>query len=661
MSTTSTITSTYYPLHGIRLSTLKTWFIEHVEPTTNKLKTITTGEFVYTIVIPITQTRKCALIDLFQKEDRVDKATVFVSHAWGNRFLDTLDTVDRNFMDENKDIFVWIDAVVVNQHETKNTSPEFYSSMFHAAIHSIGHTMAIFSPFDNPLPLRRSWCLWELLGTIQGDNTKLTIAFPERERLLMLETMKKNSKSLLNSLCVIDARNAHAQFEIDEIRIRDAIQSSVGFERVNDAVLTPLREWLLKTAGDELTRVLEHQQSNNNNSNNDDEVAEMYNLLGLLHYDLGRLPDAIQSFTKALEIRQGITTTTNSALLAELQLSDSLTNLASAFIDNGQVQDALSMYSRALTIRKNNVKSTPIDIANTYNNIGLALKNLGQFQESLQSFNNALELITNQSIFNETYANILVNRGELFRAMGKPNEAIQELNNALEMKEKLFGSEHVSVAQICNLTGQAYFDLKDFIHAEQYFQRALQIRSKALGPYHQKVGLVLLNLAKIDIANGRKDEAKERLLILLKGQQQQFGELHEFTLATMEELKKLDRVQEPEEEEEDESEDEKHLLFREISAIMPQHGRFDMDDDNNELESSPVPPPPPQQQIITSSVNTTTHRILFNATNVAVSMDLPRNTMDDDNIVLPVDEITTTTKRPVTIHNNPNKKKCILQ
>jgi tetratricopeptide (TPR) repeat protein len=53
-----------------------------------------------------------------------------------------------------------------------------------------------------------------------------------------------------------------------------------------------------------------------------------------------------------------------------------------------------------------------------------------------------------------------------------------------------------------NNLGNLYYSMRDYAKAEHFFQRALKVREKALGPDHPDTALALNNLALLYIARG---------------------------------------------------------------------------------------------------------------------------------------------------------------
>ena len=98
----------------------------------------------------------------------VGTPTHFLSHAWTFLFLNLLAGLEsfvRALPDGEPEPFFWFDCFVLNQHEAQSYSADWWNTAFRTAIGTIGHTLMMMSPWDNPIPLSRSWCLWELFCT----------------------------------------------------------------------------------------------------------------------------------------------------------------------------------------------------------------------------------------------------------------------------------------------------------------------------------------------------------------------------------------------------------------------------------------------------------------------------------------------------------------
>jgi len=65
---------------------------------------------------------------------------------------------------------IWFDLFSNNQHKAIDLDFDYWSTTFQSAIQSFGHTVMVFAPWDDPIPLTRAWCLWELYCTVQTSS-----------------------------------------------------------------------------------------------------------------------------------------------------------------------------------------------------------------------------------------------------------------------------------------------------------------------------------------------------------------------------------------------------------------------------------------------------------------------------------------------------------
>ena len=78
------------------------------------------------------------------------------------------------------------DIFVVNQH--RKLPSEWWTGAFTAAITAIGHTLLVLQPWSEPVPLTRSWCLWEVFSVIEAGK-ELSVVLSPRELESLNETL----------------------------------------------------------------------------------------------------------------------------------------------------------------------------------------------------------------------------------------------------------------------------------------------------------------------------------------------------------------------------------------------------------------------------------------------------------------------------------------
>lgn len=86
----------------------------------------------------------------------------------------------------------------------------------------------MLQPWDNPRPLTRCWCLWELLCTIRAEK-RLEVVLGAEQEALFLAALRDRFDHVMKALCQVDVRNADAYSADDKRAIMLAVESSVGF------------------------------------------------------------------------------------------------------------------------------------------------------------------------------------------------------------------------------------------------------------------------------------------------------------------------------------------------------------------------------------------------------------------------------------------------
>jgi len=139
--------------------------------------------------------------------------------------------------------------------------------------------------------------------------------------------------------------------------------------------------------------------------------ADVYNMLGFIHYISGRYQEAVRLFQKALELNPNYT--------------EALLNLTVAYNEAGEFGKAQEVYSRAKETRGEGSTSY-LDpyvkgrLANMHASLGSIYQDLGFYKEAAEEYKRALALRPN-------FADIKTRLGVVYRDMGEYPMAIKEL------------------------------------------------------------------------------------------------------------------------------------------------------------------------------------------------------------------------------------------
>jgi hypothetical protein len=207
-----------FPIYGVHLS----YLTEFVSYGTDLLKNKPTSSVV-NIIKDLTSDHKTSLIEFLVEQDNpsVGIAEIYICHCWKMKFTDLVEILQDFF--EGKDPIIWLDIFSINQHVPLTITSEWLLEVMKPIIGRIHHTVMVF-PFwkkfsadysTAPLPLGRSWCLWELYCTLE-TGSRLQIAMTKSQKRQFLSDF-------------LDIK--------DDIYLDDGAGSDADAEGPNEAVL----------------------------------------------------------------------------------------------------------------------------------------------------------------------------------------------------------------------------------------------------------------------------------------------------------------------------------------------------------------------------------------------------------------------------------------
>ena len=164
-----------------------------------------------------------------------------------------LESIPTNVLDQYRDgntdseepIYFWFDLFSNNQNGLHDPPPfEWWCETFMNAIETIHHVIMVICPWDNPIPLQRAWCLWEIYCALKTKSTFNLIMSPsesERFHAMILDEIDNFYMMLGN----VDLRNSQAWNPADRSRIFEVVEKTVGFGRLNTLVIGAIRHWII--------------------------------------------------------------------------------------------------------------------------------------------------------------------------------------------------------------------------------------------------------------------------------------------------------------------------------------------------------------------------------------------------------------------------------
>ncbi|KAF0693332.1 Aste57867_15695 [Aphanomyces stellatus] len=260
---------------------------------------LTTKQVCHRYVIPHTLAEKQSLVDCVERSDPdshiyVRRATWFVSHAWDYLFLDVVDALDY-FMDEQDmpsdkaSAGLWFCLFNNNQHEVMEKPFLHWFTTFKTALTAIGNVVMVFSPWNNPTTLTRTWCVFEVFVAIEC-NARFEVAMGKSEKETCLKHIEEGGV-FETMVAKINCANSTTTFPSDRAHIFDLIKEGPGFEKLDRMVFDALEAWVVRTLEAQISLPL-----------TDEERVKWLIVKGEMLFTKGAFEDAEDIFRSAVVV-----------------------------------------------------------------------------------------------------------------------------------------------------------------------------------------------------------------------------------------------------------------------------------------------------------------------------------------------------------------------
>ena len=177
----------------------------------------------------------------------VGRPTHFLSQAWQYKFLNLVEAL-RCFVESQPEgsqpVFFWFCCFATDEH-APHTVP--LRTVFQDSIRRIGHTVMVISPWNDPVVLKRAWCLWELFCTVQVGVPFSVCLGPAEAAAFEAAILDPDScMKILDAFARIDVGAAEAGNPQDKAMILEQARSSAGgLEGLNAVAVSTLRRWFV--------------------------------------------------------------------------------------------------------------------------------------------------------------------------------------------------------------------------------------------------------------------------------------------------------------------------------------------------------------------------------------------------------------------------------
>jgi tetratricopeptide (TPR) repeat protein len=211
--------------------------------------------------------------------------------------------------------------------------------------------------------------------------------------------------------------------------------------------------------------------------------------------------------------------TTDSAY-ADLELAQTLHQIAQLHRTNGQHQFALEAFNAALKGMKRAQGNNHPNVAAVLGNIGNLQKEMGDLNAAFQTYQQVLGIESFR--FGLSHPDVCVtlhNIATIDAARGNLDNALELYKQVLTLQKTNFGDDDLSLSVTSACMGDVHERLGDFGAATTCYEEALRIKSAHLGRHSLEVARLLHKLGKLSALEGdyyRADTFLTRAILIYR-------------------------------------------------------------------------------------------------------------------------------------------------
>lgn len=351
----------------------------------------------------------------------------------------------------------------------------------------------MLTPWHDPVPLKRSWCLWEMHCALQAKRkVRLSIALPPDQWDTFLADVTKSVDAISDALARIDAAKSEARDKSDENAIHTAVRGGIGFDLLNMEIKNHLHSWYQNTA-----QALAEEAALKEDGGSDALFA-----LAVLCRRRGDDDTALRLFEQCLELRC-------------VQYGEEHEFTAAVYSQMGSTLHLMHEYDKALEMREKALQiylatlgEQHPETAATYDSLGSTYYSKGKFDKALQMHEKALQIqLATLGEQHPSTATTYSNMGIVYNSKGEHDKVMQMHEKALQIKLATLGEKHPSTAWTYNFIGHAYSRMGEHGKALQMHEKVLPIRQATLGQLHPSTLATYTNIGNAYEGKGEYDKA----------------------------------------------------------------------------------------------------------------------------------------------------------
>ncbi len=222
----------------------------------------------------------------------------------------------------------------------------------------------------------------------------------------------------------------------------------------------------------------------------------------------------------------------SSNLKEMLDVTRKVLNMNTRFLDKNSLQRAVAFdnmgyyyritgkdyyqsidnHNKSLIIKKIHFPEVSLDIAESYNNLGLVYRELFDFEKALENYHKAVDIKT-RLLEPENYSLAVSYRniGDVLTINGDYKRALDYLEKSKEIVENTYGTYHLETAYTYFDLATFYLNIRFYEKALEYYGKCLKIQKSGLEKEPQNIGFAYSRIAQSYSEKNNFDKAIEYL------------------------------------------------------------------------------------------------------------------------------------------------------
>jgi tetratricopeptide (TPR) repeat protein len=192
--------------------------------------------------------------------------------------------------------------------------------------------------------------------------------------------------------------------------------------------------------------------------------------------------------------------------------------IGSVYLKQGKIVHAKKEFEKVLALNESlskqagTSKAHHVLIANTLNNLGNVASLAGDFNTSVHYYAQALQELRQKKGPEADITDVLYNLGRVQLQKNEFDVAISNLTEAHRIAKKIYGENHVHVAQTLNLIGMVQMSMKYHDAATNSFLEAHEIVMDIQGEIHEDVASSWYHIGLVSEQKGSNKDAWESFM-----------------------------------------------------------------------------------------------------------------------------------------------------